>query len=95
MIKVMMMFYLKKSFEQLFSYRILKMLKYRHDYIKPPIYLKMNKDPNYDYVFKILKVFYEECEKNNDFPIIVLLDNNNTFSDRKKYHCHGYILLQI
>ena len=68
-----------------FSYRILKMLNYRDNYIKPPIYLKINKDPNYDYICKILNVFYEECEKNNDFPIIALLDNNNTFSDRKKY----------
>ena len=76
----------KKEFlNNFFSYRILKMLKYRHDYIKPPIYLKKNNDPNYDYILKILKVFYEECEKNKDFPIILLLDNNNTFSDREKY----------
>ena len=70
---------------KLFSFRILKMLKYRYDYIKPPIYLKMNEDPNYDYILKILKVFYEECERNRDLPIILLLDNNNTFADRKKY----------
>ena len=76
----------KKEFlNNFFSYRILKMLKYRQDYIKPPIYLKKNNDPNYDYILKILKVFYEECEKNKDFPIILLLDNNNTFSDREKY----------
>ena len=67
------------------SYRILKMFKYRHDYIKPSIYLKKNNDSNYNYILKILKVFYEECKKNADFPIILLLDNNNTFSDRKKY----------
>ena len=31
-----------------------------------------------------MKLFYEECEKNKDFPIILLLDNN-TFANRKKY----------
>ena len=75
----------KEILNNFFSYRILKMLKYRHDYIKPSIYLKMDENPNYDYILKILKVFFEACEKNKDFPIISLLDNNNTFSDRKKY----------
>ena len=76
----------KKEFlNNLFSFRILKMLKYRYDYIKPPIYLKINENPNYYYILKILKVFYEECAKNKDFPMILLLDNNNTFADRKKY----------
>ena len=75
----------KELLDSFMSYRILKMLKYRYDYIKPSIYLKINNDSNYDYIFKILKVFYEECKKNKDFPIILLLDNNNTFSDRKRY----------
>ena len=47
--------------------------------------MKINENPNYDYILKILKVFYEECKKKKDFPIILLLDNNNTFADRKKY----------
>ena len=75
----------KGLLNKLFSFRILKMLKYRFDYIRPPIYLKINNDPNYEYILKILKVFYEECERNKSFPIILLLDNNNTFADRKKY----------
>ena len=60
-------------------------MKYRYDHIKPPICLKINENPNYDNILKILKVFYEECERNRDLPIILLLDNNNTFNDRKKY----------
>ena len=40
----------KGLLNKLFSFRILKMLKYRYDYIKPPIYLKINNDPNYDYI---------------------------------------------
>ena len=75
----------KELLDGLMTYRILKMFKYRHDYIKPSIYLKKNNDSNYDYILKILKVFYYQCKKNKDFPIIILLDNNNTFSDRKKY----------
>ena len=75
----------KELLNNIFSYRIFKMLKYRYKYIKAPIYLKINNDPNYDYILKILKVFYEECERNKDLPIILLLDNNNTFNDRKKY----------
>ena len=76
----------KKEFlNNLFSFRILKMLKCRYDYIKPSIYLKINEDPNYNNILKILKKFYKECAKNKNSPIILLLDNNNTFADRKKY----------
>ena len=84
----------KELLDTFMSYRILKMLKYRHDYIKPSIYLKINKDNNYDYILKILKVFYKECKKNKDFPIILLLDNNNTFSDRKKYTKPWYNIIE-
>ncbi len=67
------------------SYRIYKMLKYRDKYIKPPIYLKNYQNEDYSYILKILKIFFEECKNNGNFPIILLLDNKNTFSDRIKY----------
>ena len=75
----------KEPMNNFMSYRIYKMFKYRNNYIKEPIYLKNTVDNNYDYILKIFKVFYNECKKNKDFPMILLLDNNNTFSDRKKY----------
>ena len=67
------------------SYRIYKMLKYRDKYIKPPIYLKNSQNDNYSYILKILKIFLEKCKTNQNFPIILLLDNKNTFADRIKY----------
>ena len=76
----------KKEFlDNLISYRIYKMFKYRYQYIKPPIYLKNYDIDNYNYILKILKIFFEECKKKKDFPIILLLDNKPTFTDRINY----------
>ena len=67
------------------THRIYKMLKYRIKYIKPPIYLKNSPDDNYSYILKILKIFLEKCKTNKNFPIILLLDNKNTFADRVNF----------
>ena len=67
------------------TYRIYKMLKYRNKYIKPPIYLKNSPNDNYSYILKILKIFLEKCKTNKNFPIILLLDNKNTFADRVNF----------
>ena len=68
----------------LFSYRIYKMLCYRKKHLQTSIY--QTPDTNdYIYILKIFEIFYDECNKNNDTPIIAFLDNNNTFSDRGKY----------
>ena len=76
----------KKEFlDNLVTHKIYKMFKYRYKYINLPIYLKKYQDDNYIYILKILGIFFEECQKNQDFPIILLLDNKNTFADRINY----------
>jgi len=58
-------------------YRILKMFRYRNNYVKPPIYHRDSEDSDYKYILSILNVFFNECQKNKVSPIIVLFDIYN------------------
>ena len=76
--------FINNFFDFLYFNRIKKMFLYRKNYIAKPIYISPETD-NYKYILKIYKIFYNECLEKEDFPIISLLDNNNSFSDRIKY----------
>jgi len=49
---------------------------------KPPVYMTPGED--FEYCMNILKVFQNYCNENKMAPIILLIDNNNSFTDREK-----------
>ena len=86
----------KNDFFDFFYFnRIKKMFLYRNKHIVEPIYVSPT-TKNYKYILKIFNVFYDQCLKKNDFPIISLLDNSNSFADREKYaNPWKYLILDL
>jgi hypothetical protein len=48
---------------------------------KPPVYMTQGED--FEYCMQIMDVFKKFCKEEKIVPIILLIDNNNTFTDRE------------
>jgi hypothetical protein len=72
--------------------RLLFSTKEQFKHRKPPVYLNENDD--FNYCLKIFSTFKAFCEVNNIVPIIVLIDNNNSFVDRAESGKNTWSLLK-
>lgn len=80
-------FWTKSAFLRLL-YSTKEQVKHR----KPPVY--MNDNEYFKYCLKIFSIFKAFCEAKKIVPIVVLIDNNNSFSDRMKANTNTWNLLK-
>lgn len=72
--------------------RLLYSTKEQVKHRKPPVYMNDNED--FKYCLKIFSTFKAFCETKNSVPIVVLIDNNNSFGDRSKANTNTWNLLK-
>ncbi|HRE77868.1 MAG TPA: hypothetical protein PLL09_08585 [Flavobacterium sp.] len=72
--------------------RLLYSTKEQVKHRKPPVYMNDNED--FKYCLKIFSTFKAFCEAKNIVPIVVLIDNNNSFGDRSTANTNTWNLLK-